>query len=168
MQGALNFEQDSSTVLQGITPAYRHRLIYACSNCRKSKNRCNKAKPNCKRCLDKGLGCTYVGDVAARDLIATKKQKAAVDDALELKAKRKSIGWGGGQYEDTDILLEPSPLLDDSASFDDDVDHDNMDVVCRLGLCTITDRVGGLARPFMVQEVSYPNWPEDMANCHRS
>lgn len=162
MQVALKFEHDLDKPplanRQGTTPAYRHRLIYACSNCRKSKNRCNKAKPSCKRCHDKGLDCTYVGDVAARDLIATKKQKAAVDDALELKAKRKSTKWSGSQDDETDILLEHSPLLDDCAFLDDDVDHDHIDVVCRIGLCVITDRVGGLARPFMVQEVGFHNF----------
>jgi len=157
MERALEFEHDldqpSAANRHGTVPAYRHRLIYACSNCRKSKNRCNKAKPVCKRCQEKSLDCTYVGDVAVRDLIATKKQKAAVDDALELKARKKFSKQSNWQYEDTDTPLEPSPLLDDSATFDDDVDHDLMDVVCRIGLCIITDRVGGLARPFMVQEV---------------
>lgn len=38
----------------------------SCSHCRASKARCNKAFPECSRCLDRGLFCLYEGRLVER------------------------------------------------------------------------------------------------------
>lgn len=40
----------------------RRRARQACTNCHNLKARCSGQKPQCTRCLDRGLNCVYEGD----------------------------------------------------------------------------------------------------------
>ena len=135
----------------------RNRIITACFDCRERKAGCDRKKPTCGRCQD-GRTCIYLDPPNNALINGTSRSLASLPlDIKEKVTKLYSQCLGDtkdGRDESDFDGLEASPLVTDSASYDDDADDTEVtDLGFRVGKLQLTDRVGGQYRPGMGHEV---------------
>lgn len=136
----------------------RNRIITACFDCRERKAGCDRKKPICSRCQD-GRICIYL-DPPNKALINGESRKVSSlpgdikDKVSRLYSQCLGDAKDGGDQSDYEEL-EATPLVTESASYDDDVDETEVtDLGFRVGKLHLTDRIGGQYRPKVAQEVS--------------
>ncbi|KAI0482984.1 hypothetical protein GGR56DRAFT_670803 [Xylariaceae sp. FL0804] len=157
----------------------RNRMINSCLECRKRKLKCSKTAPSCTNCIKNGRDCLYIGprlDEASQMRLAEIKEKqGTLERQLErdvAKSTTPAGGGGGGKPKSTqqriladeveDVYdeerdLEATPLVALDLTYDDDADggtDDMIDLGIQIGRMRITERIGGLSRPRLSEEIS--------------
>ncbi|KAK0618352.1 hypothetical protein B0T17DRAFT_496287 [Bombardia bombarda] len=149
----------------------RMRMITSCLECRRRKLKCNKSSP-CTNCTKFSRDCFYLGpklDEASQLRLTEIKEKVG---SLERQLERdvaKSTTRGGGEpfrqqsivadgvdenfEEEADLELTPMVALD--LTYEDDADgaDDLTDLGIQVGRMRITERIGGLNRPRISEEL---------------
>lgn len=171
----------------------RMRMITSCLECRRRKLKCNKSNP-CTNCLKFSRDCLYLGpklDEASQLRLTEIKEKVG---SLERQLERdvaKSGGAGGGAVagaarhggagffpqriladdvegefdEERDLEITPMVALD--LTYEDDADgpDDIMDLGVQVGKMRLTEKIGGLNRPRISEEVCATISPPQRAPC---
>ncbi|GKZ87733.1 transcriptional regulator family: Fungal Specific TF [Aspergillus niger] len=137
----------------------RNRVIHSCLECRRRKLKCDRTQP-CLGCRSSGLQCAYIA-AAAHDaqfrqkLVQMKDAKDALDSSLttsgdtNLITEEEDPGCGADDY------LEPTPLATQDAAYASDAEDDTHDIGIRVGRMRLNERVGGLYRPRIADELSH-------------
>ncbi len=149
----------------------RNRLINSCLECRRRKLKCDKHHP-CLNCSKTGRHCIFIGpavDAASQSKLTEIKEKVgSLERALERdiarrlgsnRYRRDDAGYAVGDVGDDaaalddDAELEPTDLAVNDAAYEDDADDDLFDLGIQIGRLKITERIGGLFRPKLAEEV---------------
>ncbi|PWY89164.1 fungal-specific transcription factor domain protein [Aspergillus heteromorphus CBS 117.55] len=155
-------------------PRRRNRVILSCLACRRRKLKCDRAHP-CAGCRASAQQCIYVTHATPdaqfrQKLVQLKEAKDALDQSLTRKA-----GWDGSDPDgivplsqrrqhhaaaesdptDDEEYLEPTPMASQDAAYAAEADNDIDDLGISLGRLRIGERVGGLYRPRIAEEISY-------------
>lgn len=146
-------------------------MITSCLECRRRKLKCNKSYP-CSNCSKVGRDCVFLApalDQASQlKLTEIKEKVGSLERLLERDAvQAKAKGTRGQEHSDEDAdahlivpddeqELEPSPMVTQDATYDfgGAEDDDLLDLGIQMGKMRVTDRVGGLQRPKILEEVS--------------
>ncbi|KAK8042296.1 hypothetical protein PG993_006819 [Apiospora rasikravindrae] len=177
-QAGLGSEAESgpnSKVPAGLKPIRRrNRMINSCLECRKRKLKCSKTSPSCVNCLKAGRDCLYIGprlDEASQLRLAEIKEKqGSLERQLErdvaksaaATTQRSALGQRiladeiGDEDADEERYLESTPLAALDLTYEDDADgaDDMIDLGIQIGRMRITERIGGLSRPRISEEIS--------------
>jgi hypothetical protein len=162
----------------------RNRLITSCLECRRRKLKCDKGHP-CAHCTKNARQCVFIAsglDSSAQAKLAeVKEQMGRLERSLEEDVARKAATNTRGtsdisrvntlpgqeqssdQEDDEDTKdLRPTYLVTEDAAYyepDEDVNDDMVDLGFRMGRVRITERIGGLVRPRLSDEVSLTHLP---------
>ncbi|KAH0365529.1 hypothetical protein KCU65_g6014, partial [Aureobasidium melanogenum] len=153
----------------------RNRTIASCLSCRQRKLKCDKQVP-CGNCQRFQRDCLYIApalDTAAQQKLAEIKDRLGdLEETLERDVARRAAAKSGSdrasvvpkieaEDDDYDGLSaedeqdpEPSPLGMFDQVYDNDADDGLMDLGIQLGKLRMSDRVGGLVRPKMSDELN--------------
>ncbi|KAF1956778.1 hypothetical protein CC80DRAFT_412928, partial [Byssothecium circinans] len=165
----------------------RNRLITSCLECRRRKLKCDKQQP-CINCTKFSRSCIFIQvDPQAQAKLAEVKEKMGMlertleEEVASKTPSKRSIkspsyeapvlpGQEPGysdQEEDDDVKgLESNELLVQDASYYEDDDNDDIvDLGISMGKLRITERIGGLVRPRLTEELksALKGIPEDNA-----
>lgn len=153
-------------------------MITSCLECRRRKLKCNKGA-TCSNCVRFSRECLYLGpklDEASQIRLTEIKEKVgSLERQFERDVARGATGGGGGRSggsrqqriladdveddfdEERDLQISSMVALD--LTYDDYPDgvgtDDLIDLGIRVGKMRITERIGGLNRPRISEEVSY-------------
>lgn len=152
----------------------RMRMITSCLECRRRKLKCNKSNP-CINCLKFSRDCLYLGpklDEASQLRLTEIKEKVG---SLERQLERdvaKSATCGSATDDDSppaqrilaDDVEEPhdeepgleiTPMVANDLTYEDDADgmDDVLDLGVQVGKMRLTEKIGGLNRPRISEEV---------------
>ncbi|KAI1368007.1 hypothetical protein F5Y08DRAFT_20179 [Xylaria arbuscula] len=148
----------------------RNRMINSCLECRRRKLRCSKTSPTCTNCVKSTRDCLYIGphmDEASQMRLAEIKEKqGTLERQLERDVAKSTIPRGTLQqriladeveddFED-EHDLEATPLVALDLTYEDDADGDADDMIdlgVQIGKMRITERIGGLSRPRLSEEI---------------
>ncbi|KAI1312520.1 hypothetical protein F5Y03DRAFT_390864 [Xylaria venustula] len=148
----------------------RNRMINSCLECRKRKLKCSKTSPTCTNCVKASRDCLYIGprlDEASQMRLAEIKEKqGTLERQLERDVAKSSTSKSTLQqciladevedgYED-ERDLEATPLVALDMTYEDDADggaDDMIDLGIQIGKMRITERIGGLSRPRLSEEI---------------
>lgn len=149
-------------------------MITSCLECRRRKLKCNKSQP-CTNCLKFSRDCLYLGpklDEASQLRLTEIKEKVG---SLERQLERDVAKSGSGSRssgarevhqqriladevegefdEERDLEITPMVALD--LTYEDDADgtDDIMDLGVQVGKMRLTEKIGGLNRPRISEEV---------------
>ncbi|KAI8632303.1 hypothetical protein F5Y19DRAFT_359046 [Xylariaceae sp. FL1651] len=149
----------------------RNRMINSCLECRKRKLKCSKTSPTCTNCAKASRDCLYIGprlDEASQMRLAEIKEKqGTLERQLERDVAKSTTSKSnlqqriladevGDEYDD-EGYLEATPLVALDLTYDDDADggaDDMIDLGIQIGKMRITERIGGLSRPRISEEIS--------------
>lgn len=149
---------------EGTVPQTRHRRITACLRCRDRKKKCDRKTPVCQNCEKEREECVYASD---GQQLREHKQKLHNLNRSFAKAASRENPQGDHPFprwkymsQLTKSLLglenpELNPLIVADPAYEDDVDDDATDVGIKCGKLRISDRIGGMVRPKMVDEVRW-------------
>lgn len=153
----------------------RNRLITSCLECRRRKLKCDKGQP-CGNCTKISRPCVFIApgldpDAQAR-LTEVKEKMGLLERSLEEDVARRSLlrGETAARYsalpgqaesysdqedeEDTKDLNPTNLAFEDSIYCEDEDENDDMvDLGIAMGRVRITERIGGLVRPKLSEEV---------------
>ncbi|KAI1333354.1 hypothetical protein F5Y16DRAFT_407219 [Xylariaceae sp. FL0255] len=166
--------RDSRPSLQSTTARpirRRNRMINSCLECRKRKLKCSKTSPTCTNCDKSGRDCLYIGprlDEASQMRLAEIKEKqgtlerqlerdVAKSSTSKSKLQQRILADEVGDEADDDRDLETTPLVALDLTYEDDADtgtDDMIDLGIKIGKMRLTERVGGLPRPRISEEIS--------------
>ncbi|PYH93388.1 fungal-specific transcription factor domain protein [Aspergillus ellipticus CBS 707.79] len=152
----------------------RNRAIHSCLESRRRKLKCDRAQP-CVGCRTSGQQCIYIvsatRDVQFRQkLVQMKEAKDVLDRGLvekidggatensgvvSLPERHKRSSAAESDHSGDEEYLEPTSLASQDAAYSADTENDIYDVGIRLGRMRLGERVGGLYRPRIAEEVSY-------------
>lgn len=146
------------------------RMITSCLECRRRKLKCNRSNP-CTHCLKFGRDCRYLGpkldEAGQLRLTEIKEKVGSLERQLERDVATPAQSRAAAQQRiladdvDDDELaeernLEVTELVAIDIAYEDDVDDrdDIIDLGVQVGKMRITERIGGLSRPRLSEEVS--------------
>lgn len=156
----------------------RNRMITSCLECRRRKLKCDKQSP-CANCVKFSRECMFLApaldSVSQKKLNELKEKMGSLERTLEEDvARRKSEAGkhqrsnsaadlpGEGSESDEGPVpedekgLEATPLATVDATYDDDeIDDDILDLGFRVGKFRMTERLGGLFRPKLAEEMVF-------------
>ncbi|KAI0409752.1 hypothetical protein F4802DRAFT_604405 [Xylaria palmicola] len=148
----------------------RNRMINSCLECRKRKLKCSKTSPTCTNCAKSSRDCLYIGprlDEASQMRLAEIKEKqGTLERQLERDVAKSTTSKTTLQpciladevedeYDDGRDL-EATPLVALDMTYEDDADSDADDMIdlgIQIGKMRITERIGGLTRPRISEEI---------------
>ncbi|KAL1301658.1 hypothetical protein AAFC00_005878 [Neodothiora populina] len=154
----------------------RNRVIASCLPCRQRKVRCDKLSP-CSNCRKFSRSCLYIAPaldtVAQQELAELKDKLSNLEESLGRDVIRRAararaphgaessgqVSDDGDDGEDTphgpddEKDLEPTPLAVFDQLYEEDADDELMDLGVAMGKLRITERIGGLVRPKMAEEL---------------
>ncbi|KAI1132101.1 hypothetical protein F5Y10DRAFT_17276 [Nemania abortiva] len=148
----------------------RNRMINSCLECRKRKLKCSKTSPPCTNCAKTSRECLYIGprlDEASQMRLAEIKEKQGTlerqleRDVAKSTAFKSTLQQGiladevEDDYDDGRDL-EATPLVALDLTYEDDADggaDDMIDLGVQIGKMRITERIGGLSRPRISEEI---------------
>lgn len=150
-------------------------MITSCLECRRRKLKCSKSRP-CRNCAKFDRECVYLGpkldEVGKLRLTEIKDEMGSVERQLETDVAKGRAARRGGDAawrgrilandvedellgEERDLQITPMVALD--VAYDDYSDGNGVDDVIDLGIrvgkMRITERIGGLSRPRLSEEV---------------
>lgn len=157
----------------------RMRMITSCLECRRRKLKCDKSQP-CGHCLKNGRECHYLSpklDEASQLRLTQFKDKVgSLERQLERNAAASGLKEGGSTGRSGPLLadevadededgskLEMSEMVNTDVAYDDDADggaDDLVDLGVMVGKMRITERIGGMARPRISEEVTHSPAPD--------
>ncbi|KAK8033027.1 hypothetical protein PG991_002425 [Apiospora marii] len=134
----------------------------------------SKTSPSCVNCLKAARDCLYIGprlDEASQLRLAEIKEKqGSLERQLErdvaksaaATTQRSALGQRiladeiGDEDADEERYLESTPLAALDLTYEDDADgaDDMIDLGIQIGRMRITERIGGLSRPRISEEIS--------------
>ncbi|KAI3329125.1 hypothetical protein HD806DRAFT_519413 [Xylariaceae sp. AK1471] len=149
----------------------RNRMINSCLECRKRKLKCSKTSPTCTNCVKASRDCLYIGprlDEASQMRLAEIKEKqGTLERQLERDVAKSTTSKSTLQQRiladevedgyDDERDLEATPLVALDLTYEDDADggaDDMIDLGIQIGKMRITERIGGLSRPRISEEIS--------------
>ncbi|KAI0020173.1 hypothetical protein F4780DRAFT_383284 [Xylariomycetidae sp. FL0641] len=148
----------------------RNRMINSCLECRKRKLKCSKSSPTCTNCWKSNRDCLYIGprlDEASQMRLAEIKEKqGTLERQLERDVAKSTTSKNTLQQRiladeveddyDEEREVEATPLVALDLTYDDDADceDDMIDLGIQIGRMRITERIGGLSRPRLSEEIS--------------
>ncbi|KAI1828115.1 hypothetical protein F4861DRAFT_243943 [Xylaria intraflava] len=149
----------------------RNRMINSCLECRKRKLKCSKTSPTCANCVNNSRDCLYIGprlDEASQMRLAEIKEKqGTLERQLERDVAKSTTSKNTLQQRiladevendyDDGRDLEATPLVALDLTYEDDADSgadDMIDLGIQIGKMRITERIGGLSRPRISEEIS--------------
>lgn len=159
----------------------RMRMITSCLECRRRKLKCNKSQP-CTNCLKFSRDCLYLGpkldEASQLRLTEIKEKVGSLERQLERDVAKSGTGARGGSgggargrglYEqriladgvedefDEERDLEITPMVALDWMYEDDADgpDDIMDLGVQIGKMRLTEKIGGLNRPRISEEVGH-------------
>ncbi|KAI1432387.1 hypothetical protein GGR50DRAFT_697083 [Xylaria sp. CBS 124048] len=149
----------------------RNRMINSCLECRKRKLKCSKTSPTCANCNNASRDCLYIGprlDEASQLRLAEIKEKqGTLERQLERDVAKSTTSKSTLQQRiladevedeyDDGRDLEATPLVALDLTYEDDADSgadDMIDLGIQIGKMRITERIGGLSRPRISEEIS--------------
>ncbi|KAK3694990.1 fungal-specific transcription factor domain-containing protein [Podospora appendiculata] len=154
----------------GVKPIRRRmRMITSCLECRRRKLKCNKSHP-CTNCFKFSRDCLYLGskldEVSQMRLTEIKERVGSLERQLE-RDVAKSTARGMYQQRivaddiedefDGERDLEITPMVGLDLTYEDDADatgtDDLIDLGVKVGRMRITERIGGLNRPRIAEEL---------------
>ncbi len=153
----------------------RNRLITSCLECRRRKLKCDKGHP-CANCTKISRPCVFIAsglDADAQAKLAEVKEKMgmlerSLEDNVARKARANSssasaslnipgqdLSYSDQEDDDDDTKdLDPSGLAtEDAAYYEDEGNDDLVDLGIAMGKVRLTERIGGLVRPRLSEEV---------------
>lgn len=176
--------QDPSSPVPGIDKKHkehsrirrRNRLITSCLECRRRKLKCDKQQP-CTNCTRFSRPCVFIApglDPEAQAKLAEVKEKMGMlEKTLEDDVARRGTpsssrplfeaprlpgqepGHSDEEEEEDTKDLEFIDIATEHASYyDDDGNDDFVDLGIAMGKLRITERVGGLVRPRLSEELT--------------
>lgn len=146
----------------------RMRMITSCLECRRRKLKCNKSNP-CINCLKFSRDCLYLGpkldEASQLRLTEIKEKVGSLERQLERDVAKSGSRAGFCQQriladdveeefdEERDLEITPMVALD--LTYEDDADgtDDIMDLGVQVGKMRLTEKIGGLNRPRISEEV---------------
>ncbi|KAL2018709.1 hypothetical protein VTK56DRAFT_483 [Thermocarpiscus australiensis] len=152
----------------------RMRMITSCLECRRRKLGCNKSSP-CNNCTRFRRECVYLGpkldEAGQLRLTEIKEKVGSLEWQLERDVARGKVarggdgdgdggeegegGFGGGEERDLQVTITPMVSLD--LTYEDYAEEagtdDLIDLGIRVGKMRITERIGGLNRPRLAEEI---------------
>ncbi|KAI9781173.1 MAG: hypothetical protein M1839_006281 [Geoglossum umbratile] len=146
----------------------RNRTITSCLECRRRKQGCNKAHP-CSHCRQHGRNCVYLSPAldfhGQSKLTEIKEQWGTLERMLERDiarvghARQRDDPLPGNAEENIPAAegeqdLEETPMAVLDAAYEDDADDDLFDLGIQMGRMRINERVGGLYRPMIAEELN--------------
>jgi hypothetical protein len=154
----------------------RMRGITSCLECRRRKMKCGRTQP-CDHCHKSGRVCIYLGDRLDPDsqgkITEIKEKVSSLELQLQKSVVHQRIGSGllgsdvpAYSMDPAENSLEISHMVtsdliyddDDENSKDEDEDEDEatndmIDLGFKVGRMRMTERIGGLNRPRLAEEV---------------
>jgi hypothetical protein len=144
----------------------RMRMITSCLECRRRKLKCNKSNP-CTNCLKFKRDCLYLGpkldEASQLRLTEIKEKVGSLERALERDVAKGSRAAKQQRILADDVEdefieerdLEATHLVALDITYEEDVDDrdDIIDLGVQVGKMRITERIGGLSRPRISEEV---------------
>ncbi|KAI0869744.1 hypothetical protein GGS24DRAFT_493534 [Hypoxylon argillaceum] len=148
----------------------RNRMINSCLECRKRKLKCSKTSPPCTNCAKASRDCLYIGprlDEASQMRLAEIKEKQGTLERQLERDVAKSTAFKStlqqciladeveDEYDDGHEL-EATPLVALDLTYEDDADggaDDMIDLGIQIGKMRMTERIGGLSRPRISEEI---------------
>ncbi|GAP86162.1 putative fungal specific transcription factor domain-containing protein [Rosellinia necatrix] len=148
----------------------RNRVINSCLECRKRKLKCSKTEPTCTNCAKASRDCLYIGprldEVSQMRLAEIKEKQGTLERQLERDVAKSAIPNStlqqhilADEVEDDDCDerdLEVTPLVALDLTYEDGADDgadDMIDLGIQIGKMRITERIGGLSRPRISEEI---------------
>ncbi|EPE03968.1 fungal specific transcription factor domain-containing protein [Ophiostoma piceae UAMH 11346] len=156
----------------------RMRGITSCLECRRRKMKCGRTQP-CDHCHKSGRVCIYLGDRLDPDsqgkITEIKEKVSSLELQLQKSVVHQRIGSGLLGSEVPAYSLDPaesgleishmvtSDLIYDNAGDDNDLDDDEdddeatndmIDLGFKVGRMRMTERIGGLNRPRLAEEIN--------------
>ena len=148
----------------------RMRVITSCLECRRRKLKCNKNNP-CENCFKFSRECVYLSakldEASQLRLTEIKEKVGSLERSLERDVARfgpsRTAGHQGFVVDEVEYEtfedLDPWPPngVSTDVAYDDDNTEGSEDILdsgVQIGRMRITDRVGGLIRPRLCEEVS--------------
>lgn len=145
----------------------RMRMITSCLECRRRKLKCNKSQP-CSNCIRFNRDCVYLGpkldEASQLRLTEIKEKVGSLERQLERDVAKSTTKAAAqqriladdieGDYdEERDLEITPMVALD--LTYEDDADgtDDIIDLGIQVGRMRITERIGGLNRPRLSEEI---------------
>lgn len=155
----------------------RNRMITSCLECRRRKLKCDKQQP-CTNCTKFSRECNFLApaldSVSQKKLNEIKEKMGTLERTLEEDvARRNSEGKkkhsrhpsadlpGEGSESDEGPVpedekgLEATPLATVDAAYEDDGNDDVLDLGFRVGKFRMSERLGGLFRPKLAEEMVF-------------
>ena len=156
----------------------RNRMITSCLECRRRKLKCDKQQP-CTNCNKFSRECVFLApaldSVSQKKLNELKEKMGTLERSLEDDVARRASeskrgvrrtssadlpGEGSesdeGPVPEDEKGLEPTPLATVDATYDDaDINDDVLDLGFRVGKFRMTERLGGLFRPKIAEEMVF-------------
>ncbi|KAJ9655678.1 hypothetical protein H2198_005475 [Neophaeococcomyces mojaviensis] len=155
----------------------RNRMITSCLECRRRKLKCDKQQP-CSNCNKFSRDCMFLApaldSVSQKKLNEIKEKMGSLERTLEEDVARKRMqekssdrrrssadlpGEGSeseeGPVPEDEKGLEATPLATVDASYEDDDNDDVLDLGFRVGKFRMTERLGGLFRPKLAEEMVF-------------
>jgi hypothetical protein len=152
----------------------RNRLITSCLECRRRKLKCDKGQP-CSNCTKISRQCVFIApglDADAQARLTEVKEKMGIlersleEDVARRTQSRNSTGlqpstlpgqeesYSDQEDEEDTKDLDPTHLaLEDALYHEEEGNDDMVDLGIAMGRVRITERVGGLVRPKLSEEV---------------
>ncbi|KAI2629013.1 hypothetical protein GGS21DRAFT_492565 [Xylaria nigripes] len=169
--GSRELESASRPSAQTKPIRRRNRMINSCLECRKRKLKCSKTPPTCTNCIKASRECLYIGprlDEASQMRLAEIKEKqGTLERQLERDVAKSTTSKSTLQQRiladeveddyDDGRDLEATPLVALDLTYEDDADggaDDMIDLGIQIGKMRITERIGGLSRPRISEEIS--------------
>lgn len=155
----------------------RNRMITSCLECRRRKLKCDKQSP-CANCNKFSRDCMFLApaldSVSQKKLNEIKEKMGSLERTLEDDVVRRKSQSGrdknrrasadlpgeGSESDDEPIPedekgLEATPLATVDAGYEDNGDDDVLDLGFRVGKFRMTERLGGLFRPKLAEEMVF-------------
>ncbi|KAK4193544.1 fungal-specific transcription factor domain-containing protein [Podospora australis] len=165
-----------ASATSGLKPIRRRmRMITSCLECRRRKLKCNKNQP-CTNCVKFQRECLYLGpkldEASQLRLTEIKEKVGSLERQLERDVAKGTAGsrnTNGGSLQqriladdvegetDEDRDLQITPMVAGDLTYEDLPDgggaYDVCDLGVRVGKMRITERIGGLNRPRISEEI---------------
>lgn len=152
----------------------RMRMITSCLECRRRKLKCNKSQP-CSNCLKFSRECLYLGpkldEAGQLRLTEIKEKVGSLERQLERDVAKSGVEFGdaggrglsqqrklagdvkGDLNEGDDLVMTPMVTLDLMYEDEPNVTDDIMDLGVRIGRMRLTEKIEGMNRPRISEEV---------------
>ncbi|KAK4220149.1 hypothetical protein QBC37DRAFT_271125 [Rhypophila decipiens] len=151
----------------------RMRMITSCLECRRRKLKCNKSQP-CTNCIKFSRECLYLGpkldEASQLRLTEIKEKVGSLERQLERDVAKGSTSTGNHHRQqpnaadeveddlDPEGDLEITPMVALDLTYEDDADgtiptDELIDLGIQVGRMRITERIGGLNRPRISEEI---------------